>query len=120
MQGLHLTGDLFDCSCTIGLLTDLETLSTLCRDATNAAGLTIVDDKYHVFPDFNGEPGGITGAILLAESHLAVHTWPELGAATTNNIRVVLHGFPQQSLHAQIWSWMQPIVMFNSPRKEAA
>ncbi len=82
MQGLHLTGDLFDCSCTSALLTDLEKLSTLCRDATNAAGLTIVDDKYHVFPDFNGEPGGITGAILLAESHLAVHTWPERRGVT--------------------------------------
>ena len=82
MQGLHLTGDLFDCSCTDGLLTDLETLSTLCRDATNDAGLTIVDEKYHVFPDFNGQPGGITGAVLLAESHLAVHTWPERRGVT--------------------------------------
>jgi len=82
MQGLHLTGDLFDCSCTSALLTDLEKLSTLCRGATVAAGLTIVDEKYHVFPDFNGQPGGITGAVLLAESHLAVHTWPERRGVT--------------------------------------
>ncbi len=82
MQGLHLTGDLFDCSCTSALLTDLDKLSTLCRDATVAAGLTIVDEKYHVFPDWNGQPGGITGAVLLAESHLAVHTWPERRGVT--------------------------------------
>ncbi len=82
MQGLHLTGDLFDCSCSAALLTDLEKLSTLCRDATNASGLTIVDEKYHLFPDWNGEPGGITGAVLLAESHLAVHTWPERRGVT--------------------------------------
>jgi len=82
MQGLHLTGDLFDCSCTASLLTDLEKLSTLCREATVASGLTIVDEKYHVFPDFNGQPGGITGAVLLAESHLAVHTWPERRGVT--------------------------------------
>jgi len=82
MQGLHLTGDLFDCSCTSALLTDLEKLSTLCRDATVAAALTIVDEKYHVFPDWNGQPGGITGAVLLAESHLAVHTWPERRGVT--------------------------------------
>jgi spermidine synthase len=82
MQGLHLTGDLFDCSCTNALLTDLEKLSTLCRDATVVAGLTIVDEKYHLFPDYNGEPGGITGAVLLAESHLAVHTWPERRGVT--------------------------------------
>ena len=73
MQGLHLTGDLFDCACSASVLTDLETLSKLCRDATLASGLTIVDEKYHVFPEWQGEPGGITGAVLLAESHLAIH-----------------------------------------------
>lgn len=82
MQGLHLTGDLFECGCSAAFLTDLDTLSTLCRDATNDAKLTIVDDKWHVFPDWEGQPGGITGTILLAESHLAIHTWPERRGVT--------------------------------------
>ena len=82
MQGLHLTGDLFECGCSAALLTDLETLSTLCRNATNDAKLTIVDEKWHVFPDWNGQAGGITGTILLAESHLAIHTWPERRGVT--------------------------------------
>lgn len=82
MQGLHLTGDLFDCGCSASLLTDLATLSKLCRDATVDAGLTIVDEKYHLFPDWQGQPGGITGTILLAESHLAIHTWPERRGVT--------------------------------------
>jgi len=82
MQGLHLTGDLFDCGCSAALLTDLPTLATLCRDATVQSGLTVVDEKFHVFPPVGGEPGGITGALLLAESHLAVHTWPERRGVT--------------------------------------
>jgi spermidine synthase len=82
MQGLHLTGDLFDCGCSAAFLTDLSTLATLCREATVEAQLTVVDEKFHVFPDVNGEPGGITGALLLAESHLAVHTWPERRGVT--------------------------------------
>jgi spermidine synthase len=82
MQGLHLTGDLFECGCTAATLTDLETLSTLCRNATLDAKLTIVDEKWHVFPDWNGQPGGITGTILLAESHMAIHTWPERRGVT--------------------------------------
>ncbi len=82
MQGLHLTGDLFECGCSAALLTDLDNLSTLCRNATNDAKLTIVDEKWHVFPDWNGQPGGITGTILLAESHLAIHTWPERRGVT--------------------------------------
>jgi spermidine synthase len=82
MQGLHLTGDLFECGCSAALLTDRDTLSKLCRDATIDAKLTIVDEKWHVFPDWNGQPGGITGTILLAESHLAIHTWPERRGVT--------------------------------------
>lgn len=82
MQGLHLTGDLLDCDCSAELLIALDPLSTLCRDATVAAGLTIVDEKYHVFPEWQGQPGGITGTVLLAESHLAVHTWPERRGVT--------------------------------------
>ncbi len=82
MNGLHLTGDLFDCSCSAALLTDLETLSTTCRDATNESKLTIVDQAWHRFPEWNSEPGGITGTVLLAESHLAIHTWPERSGVT--------------------------------------
>lgn len=82
MQGLHLTGDLFECGCSAATLTDLETLSKLCRDATLDAKLTIVDEKWHVFPEWEGEAGGITGTILLAESHLAIHTWPERRGVT--------------------------------------
>ena len=82
MNGLHLTGDLFDCSCSAALLTDLETLSKACRDATNESKLTIVDQAWHQFPEWNGEAGGITGTLLLAESHLAIHTWPERRGVT--------------------------------------
>jgi spermidine synthase len=82
MQGLHLTGDLFHCGCSAAFLTDLDSLATLCRRAATESGLTVVDEKFHVFPDVDGQPGGITGALLLAESHLALHTWPERGGVT--------------------------------------
>lgn len=82
MQGLHLTADLYRCDCDGLLMTDAAALAGLCRDATLAAGLTIVGEKWHVFPDYQGEPGGVTGTLLLAESHLAVHTWPERRGVT--------------------------------------
>lgn len=82
MQGLHLTADLYDCRCAEGLMTDAEQLAALCREHTRAAGLTLVDEKWYAFPPYNGQPGGVTGMLLLAESHLAVHTWPEKRAVT--------------------------------------
>ncbi len=82
MQGLHLTADLYDCRCADGLMTDADQLAELCRRHTLAAGLTLVDEKWYAFPPFEGQPGGVTGMLLLAESHLAVHTWPEKRAVT--------------------------------------
>lgn len=82
MQGLHLTADLYDCQADISILIDESKLSELCRNATIEAGLTIVAEKWHTFPDYQGQPGGVTGMLLLAESHLAIHTWPERAGVT--------------------------------------
>ncbi|HUN92465.1 MAG TPA: polyamine aminopropyltransferase [Burkholderiaceae bacterium] len=82
MQGLHLTGDLFDCGCSGSLLTDAAKLADLCREQTLAAGLTTVAEQFHAFPEHDSAPGGVTGTLLLAESHLAVHTWPERRGVT--------------------------------------
>ena len=78
MLGLHLTADLSGCAAAQPPMTDAAALRTLCLDAVAAAGLQAVGELFHPFP----APGGVTGMVLLAESHLAVHTWPELGAVT--------------------------------------
>lgn len=82
MEGLHLTADLYQCNCSRELLIDADRLAALCRRHTLGAGLTLVDEKWHTFPDHQGQPGGVTGMLLLAESHLAVHTWPERAGVT--------------------------------------
>ena len=53
--------------------------------AVAGAGLTAVGELFHRFPGAPGaapDQGGATGVVLLAESHVAVHTWPELHAVT--------------------------------------
>lgn len=81
MQGLHLTADLRGVDPALALMTDTARLAAACREAVRTAGLSGVAELMHRFGPADG-PGGITGVVLLAESHVAVHTWPELGAVT--------------------------------------
>jgi S-adenosylmethionine decarboxylase proenzyme len=83
MNGLHLCADLRGCDPVLPAMQDGQALRELCVAAVQAAGLTAVAERFHAFePVAPGEPAGVTGVVLLAESHLAVHTWPEQGAVT--------------------------------------
>ncbi|WP_061542461.1 polyamine aminopropyltransferase [Collimonas fungivorans] len=82
MQGLHLTADCYDCRCAPGLLLDPIRLRKFVLEQTLGSGLTVVGEKFHPFQASDGSPAGITCALLLAESHLAIHTWPERDAVT--------------------------------------
>jgi len=84
MHGLHLTADLRGCDAHQPVFTDAQALRELCLSEVAGAGLQAVGTLFHRFdlpPDVPG-PAGVTGVVLLAESHLAVHTWPELQAVT--------------------------------------
>ncbi len=60
-------------------LNDLEYLRTLFRRATSAAKATPVREMFHQF-----SPYGVTGVIVVEESHLTIHTWPEHGYAAVD------------------------------------
>jgi S-adenosylmethionine decarboxylase proenzyme len=83
MRGIHLTADIAGCPSHLPLMTDADSLRRYCLEFVDTCGLTAVSEVFHAFPGLNaGECGGVTGTVLLAESHLALHTWPELGAVT--------------------------------------
>jgi S-adenosylmethionine decarboxylase len=82
MQGLHLTTDLHGCACDARWLTDAQLLGQRCVDAVQTSGLQAVAQLFHTFPSTEHGPGGVTATVLLAESHLCVHTWPEQKAVT--------------------------------------
>lgn len=62
------------------VLRDGALLESLLRRAAQAAGAHILSNHFHSF----GEGAGITGIVLLAESHISIHTWPELGLAAVD------------------------------------
>ena len=86
MHGLHLTADLRGCPAGRSVMLDPAGLRATCLAAVRLAGLQPVGELFHRFEPAPGTdvsvPVGITGVVLLAESHLAVHTWPEIAAVT--------------------------------------
>jgi S-adenosylmethionine decarboxylase len=82
MQGLHLTADCHHCRCDAALLVDANAVLQLCVTAVKASGLQAVNQLVHEFPAVEGIKSGVTATVLLAESHLCIHTWPELQAVT--------------------------------------
>ncbi len=82
MNGLHLIADLYCCGGTDGALREREILETMCVQECRDAGLTPLGAYFYQFFDDTGEAAGVTGTVVLAESHLAIHTWPESGDVT--------------------------------------
>ena len=68
--GRHLLLELRECN--IAVLDDLEYLENALVSAAKEAGATVIDESFHQFA-----PQGVSGVVLIAESHLSLHTWPE-------------------------------------------
>jgi spermidine synthase len=77
MDGLHILLNLYHCREGGLFQRDSTALRAFCLETIKRGGLTALTDRFHQF-----EGGGVTGCVVLAESHLAIHTWPELGSVT--------------------------------------
>jgi len=65
--------------CKADVLNDKERIEQIMMEAAERAGATIVQKVFHLF-----NPHGVSGVVVIAESHLTIHTWPEYGYAAVD------------------------------------
>jgi S-adenosylmethionine decarboxylase len=75
--GTHLLVELRDCNSK--LLNDLKKVEDILVAAAKEAKATVIESRFHKFSPF-----GISGVVVIAESHLTIHTWPEYGYAAVD------------------------------------
>lgn len=75
--GRHVLAEYHGCS--TALLDDEPAIRAALHTAAQAAGATVIQAVFHRFA-----PQGVTGVLVLAESHISVHTWPESGYAAVD------------------------------------
>lgn len=76
MKGLgrHVLAEVYGCE--FDVLNDLDRIREVMVNAALSAGAEVIETTFHRF-----SPQGISGVVVISESHLAIHTWPELGYA---------------------------------------
>ena len=72
--GTHIVCELSGCDAR--KLTDVEAVSGMMVEAAREANATVVTHAFHRF-----QPHGVSGVVVIQESHLSIHTWPESGYA---------------------------------------
>ncbi len=75
--GKHVLAEFYKCDNDI--LNNVSLIEQLMIDAAEKANATVISSSFHHF-----NPFGVSGVVVIAESHLAIHTWPEYGYASVD------------------------------------
>ncbi len=76
-RGKHLLVEYWGCEADV--LDDVGAVEALMKRAAEASGATLVESVFHRFC-----PQGVSGVVVVEESHLSIHTWPEKGYAAVD------------------------------------
>lgn len=120
--GRHVLAEVHGCD--FDLLNDVEKVEEVMVNAALEAGAEIREVVFHKF-----SPQGVSGVVVISESHLAIHTWPELGYAAVDVFtcgakvnpwdacNYLAKGFGAKSVDARE---TRRGTMYQTPQKEAA
>ncbi|MHB1420030.1 MAG: adenosylmethionine decarboxylase [Bacillota bacterium] len=75
--GRHVLAEMTGCA--FDILNDIKKVEEIMVNAALEAGAEVREFVFHKF-----SPQGVSGVVVISESHLAIHTWPELGYAAVD------------------------------------
>lgn len=75
--GKHLLLEFYDCP--VPLLSDPQQIEEILKQSAEVMQATVVSSNFHHF-----SPLGVSGVVIIQESHLTIHTWPEYGYAAVD------------------------------------
>ncbi len=93
--GRHLLIELQDCDREV--LNDLGFLRDAMVAAAVGCGATVMGESFHHF-----SPQGVSGVVVIAESHLSIHTWPEYGYAAVDIFTCGTSVEPEKAVEALV------------------
>lgn len=114
--GKHILAEYLECECTY--LDSEQEIREVMLEAASASGATIVGNIFHHF-----SPQGVTGVVVIAESHLAIHTWPEYRYASVDLFTCGSHldpwvGFEYLKERLQSKKWMSKEIIRGTLEEE--
>lgn len=89
--GRHLILELWGCG--FEQINSIDNIERAIKETIDACGATLLDLRVYPFT-----PQGVTGVAILSESHLMIHTWPELGYAAVDVFTCGYHTDPAKAV----------------------
>ena len=109
--GRHCILELYQCD--QAKLNDEAFIRTTITSSAKIAGATLINLVTHSF-----KPQGVTGLALLAESHISIHTWPEIGYAAVDVFTCGDHTMPEKACNVLAKDFLAKYISFKNIARE--
>ncbi len=109
--GRHCILELYQCD--HAKLNDEAFIRTTITSSAKVAGATLINLVTHSF-----KPHGVTGLALLAESHISIHTWPEIGYAAIDVFTCGDHTMPEKACKLLVKDFLAKNFSFKNIARE--
>ena len=109
--GRHCILELYQCD--HAKLNDEAFIRTTITSSAKVAGATLLNLVTHSF-----KPQGVTGLALLAESHISIHTWPEIGYAAIDVFTCGDHTMPEKACKLLSKDFLAKYLSFKNIERE--